>query len=97
MGAMGIWILYKFALDNGETYEVALEEEPSEVGTTEVSESAPAYIAGLINDASGYLMLQQLTNGSPANAYALIAARHITRVSWELLGGVPSERKWQFR
>src|SRR4051794_15270596 len=97
MDAMGIWIMYEFALDNGETYAVPLEEERAEGGTREVSKSAPAYIAGLINDASGHLMLQQLDNGLPANSYALIAARHITRVSWELLGDVPPERKWQFR
>jgi hypothetical protein len=96
MGAMGTWIMYGFALDNGESYEVPREEGPAGDQTTEVGKSAPAYIAGLINDAYGYVMLQRLDNGSPANTYVLIAARHITRVSWQLLGGAPSERRWQF-
>jgi hypothetical protein len=96
MGAMGSWIMYGFALDNGESYEVPREEDRTGERTTDGSESAPAYIAGLINNADGYVMLQQLNNGSPTNAYVLFAARHITRVSWQLLGGAPSERKWQF-
>lgn len=95
---MGIWISYQFALDNGETYEVAVEEDRGEGGGTgDDGKAAPDYIAGLINDAYGYLMLRRLDNGAPANSYALIAARHITRVSWELLGDTPPERKWQFR
>jgi hypothetical protein len=97
MAVMGNWILYEFALDNGETYAVPREEERAEGATTAATESAPGYIAGMINDARGHIMLQQLDNGSPANTYALIAARHITRVTWQLLGGEPSERQWQFR
>jgi hypothetical protein len=93
---MGIWIRYGFALDNGETYDVPHEEEPTEERAPEAGRSAPAYIARLINDADGYVMLQELRDGSPASAYVLIPARHITRVSWQLLGGAPSERKWQF-
>lgn len=96
MAVMGIWIRYEFALDNSETYEVTREEERAEQEPTGVSKSAPAYIAGLINDAYGYIMLQRLENGSAANTYALIAARHITRVSWQLLDGAPAERNWQF-
>jgi hypothetical protein len=95
---MGIWIVYEFALDNGETYEVATEEERGQRGETpEVGKAASDYIAGLINDAYGYLMLQQIHDGLPANVFALIAARHITRVSWQMVGDAPPERKWQFR
>jgi hypothetical protein len=98
MGAMAVWILYEFALDNGEIYEVAVEGEGFEAGgTSEAGRAAPDYVAGLINDAYGYLMLQRLDDGAPANSYALIAARHITRVSWQLVGDGPPERKWQFR
>jgi hypothetical protein len=94
---MGNWIMYGFALDNGETYEVPREEEePAEDATRAVGKSAPAYIAGLINDAYGYVMLQQLEDGVPTNSYVLITARHITRVSWRLLGERAPERAWQF-
>jgi hypothetical protein len=98
MGAKSMWIVYEFALDNGEVYQVATESERVEgSGTGKLGKAASDYIAGLINDAYGYLMLQRLDNGAPANTYALIAARHITRVTWELVAGTPPEPMWQFR